>query len=231
MKSNRKQLKDLQSYLVPGLVIIASLFLTIFSFNYHWGIVSETRSNISIESKQQVVLEERLSTLRTVQVEVENSSNIVTSALPQNNPAILIISNLKSLASENEVLIEDLRINSASGGIWSEDLNTAIVSVTVSGNYEGILEFIDKLQTISPIVNLSSLSLSQGNSGELSIDVSLYGFYSDLPKELPAIDTPLAGLSDTEKGIISVLKDNLRPTLQSGVFSNEEKGRENPFEL
>lgn len=223
--------KDIKALGIPLFVIIVSIFLSYYSFNYHWGNISQVRSSISKEQKQEEVLSDRLNTLRQVQVEVEDASDLATTALPQNNPSIFIINNIKNLALANSAVVLNLQTTASSSD--SELTNKVRIDFEIEGSYSGILSFIKQIQTYSPVVNLSDLSISNQNN-ELTANISLEGYFADVPKTLPPIDSPIDGLTDEEKATISVIKDYTQPSLrgvQNIPTGSGEVGRENPFSL
>lgn len=105
---------------------------------------------------------------------------------------------VNGIAQERNLSIESLNIGSyeeASGDFEAETgkkldvLVKSIVSLSVKGNYEDILQFVDDMNAKSPCLRMSTVSISENSSdatGEKQMTASfriyLYGIDVDLPE-------------------------------------------------
>ena len=91
---------------VNGILVLMIIGVASFAINK----TSELNHNVSATSKENDVLSARLSTLESSSQTVDEAKSSVTVALPANNSATLVISQLRRLANENEVTLDDLSL-------------------------------------------------------------------------------------------------------------------------
>jgi len=230
----QKQIKNLQPYIVPIGTIIGMVLLTLIMANHFFGKVTDLMADRADAVDQREILSDRLDILRTNQVELEETQDIVRTALPSTNSSVLVLQHLFEMANTYQIVIEDLSLYNESAAVVAQQqespIHNVVINFTIIGEYEGISNYIAKLKEISPIVSLTTIGV-ENRLGIKEAKLTLRTFFSEAPETIPAITSKLEDLEDTEKQTVNVIKDYELPTLiQRGVPAPSE-GKDNPFLL
>jgi hypothetical protein len=161
--------------------------------------------------------------------------NVASLAIPDKNPSILVTSQLRSIANRVGVGVSRLDVTR---GYVDPNAESAISQYDISfelfgENYEKVSQFVQELSTITPLVNLTSITINSEATG-LTATVRLTAYSAPFPLELPALDEPLSGLSASEQETLSLLEGFSGPSLNtsgSAAGAAEILPRDNPFTI
>ena len=198
--------------------------------------IGSIRSEISRLESSNNLLNTRLKTLQEIPVEITESIQIVSRALPPENPAILIAKQIRDIALENDLVIQKMNItrNSAAVSESPDDIANIEINFDATGTLAEIGILIDSLKNISPIVNLSSVEL-QRKLQDNTVDATLFltAFSSGFPETLPSITEPISELSQGEMATLEELKVFRQPALGDSQITPvaPDAGRPSPFLL
>ncbi|OGM28861.1 hypothetical protein A2801_02780 [Candidatus Woesebacteria bacterium RIFCSPHIGHO2_01_FULL_41_10] len=211
---------------VNGILVLMIIGVASFAINK----TSELNHNVSATSKENDVLSARLSTLESSSQTVDEAKSSVTVALPANNSATLVISQLRRLANENEVTLDDLSlfINDKPGDVV--DIKEITIDLRLSGEYSSIANFVSSLADVAPIIHLVSSDL-RVEDGIVKASLSLLSYFADLPESLPSIKEPITELSAAQQETLEQVKALQQPLVEESLEPGSPgEGRPNPFE-
>jgi Tfp pilus assembly protein PilO len=208
------------------LAIAVVLFILVGSFGI--SEISGEMSAIKSAENDQNVLTQKLNLLQTLSQTVAEGSSSVTFALPDTNPTLTALSQLKLLAGTNGVILS--KISSRGGTVDSFGLNEVPISFNVNGTEPQIVSFLTSTAGIAPIVILDKINSTQKDTGmEAIINARL--FWSPLPQTIPSLTQPVTDLTDAEKETLAKVTGLTQPvsmnTFQEATTSSGTNP--NPF--
>lgn len=209
----------------PFLYLAASVLL--FSLVMKIGVtkISEQRKTISESTATQGVLQQKESFLREVETEVSDFVDASANAIPEKNPALTMIAQLKNLAVVQGLTLTSFKVGSDS---LTSGVSSVEVTFGVDGTTTNVLSFIQALSTAAPI---SSIEKAKVNTvgGIASANVSLKVYFAEYPTKLPALTEPISTLSAEERTLLDTLSALTLPSFTK--LNPQEPGiRGNPFE-
>lgn len=181
------------------MVILVALF--IFLLKVGIGQVLTLRERVEASKQEENILSQKLNVLNTSEDSALPLADLSLIALPAENPTLIIISQLKTFASERGVTISNIEARGANQTEGAA-LSTSEIELTVSGQVVSIFEFLKALKTITPLVILDEIKLS-GEAKLAHTEVKIVGQFAALPTTLPALATPLNELTAEEKDILA----------------------------
>jgi len=204
-----------------GLIIVA---LIVGQIGY--GKISEQNSQIKSLKSDITKLTTKESVLQKVEENVENQVDSVTMALPDSNPAIIVVSQLRGLAGEWMMLLDNITV---SGESKDKQMNAATVNFDVDGDLTMMLSFMTRLETLSPIVKIQTLKIS--TSDEIArATASVRSYWSEYPTKLPAISEPVNELTEKQIGLMNQILQLKIPQFYT-ITPSSPVERADPFNL
>jgi len=229
MKKSDKLLIKYKVTLYPLLTIISLIILAGILGSNLLGRINRVRSQIEIVNLDLLLLEDKLSTLQSVQGGILPLSQEVLKALPTSNPALPALAQLKKIASENTIVLDKITIDAqevAEGEIFSAE-----ISFEAKGQQVDLFEFLQKISSLLPVMNIQSTDMSS-TSGVVTARLQLKSFWSPFPKNLPPITESIPPLTSQELAMIERLREFLSPEFIEIVPATKEgEIRTDPFSL
>jgi len=227
--------KNYSSVFITLLSILLLVLLTIFSGSFFFGKTREIMSQIKQTQSKLEIVESKIAILESATVDVKDFVNIAAFAVPEKNPSLVAASQIRELASANNILLDAFLIFPQSQSFSSEDgqISTHQISFTAaSAEYIDIIEFIRSLSRLLPLLKIESIEIKEKSLEGFEAEIKLNVFSAPYPNNLTLIDEPLAGLSGSEQEILAVLESYDTPEIKSDRedFVNIQP-RENPFLL
>lgn len=221
MKESDKQV--LRS--VAPLAVVVFLFFVVGRFSISQ--ITNLRDQINTAEKTRSVLLNKLGVLHTISEMPSSETNIALMAVPKNNPAILVISQIRLLATQNAVVVEDIRSSSMEGGTGG--LSYTMTSFNVIGPREGVISFIEKMGEIVPLTFVEKVDLSE-SLGVSEANVYAKTYYAPLPETIPTITQAVSDLTQTDKEILSQVSNFTRLVdIEEDSMSAPSAFNTNPF--
>lgn len=210
---------------LPFLYLAASVILFVFALRIGVSKISEQRKTIGEETGTQRVLQQKESFLREVETQVSDFVDASSNAVPEKNPALAMVSQLKNLA-----LIQGLTLTSFKIGSESQTPGTSYVELTfgVDGTTPNVLGFMQSLTTVAPVSTVEKAKINTVG-GIASANVSVRVYFAPFPTKLPALTEPLTQLNDEEKSLLDTLSSLSLPAFVK-LAPQEPGARANPFE-
>ena len=199
--------------------------VTVYSVRVGWGKIKTLNNNVKSASKVESILKEKEQELITYQGQLDSYVDISAGVLPEKNPALLVVTQLKKIALENNIFLEDLKISSQQ--VVKGEISDLKVNFKAMGVQGEVFNFLKTTKTVSPILKLDNLDFSSA-SGTASADVRLLSFFARFPENLPPMADPIQKLSENDLENINSLSTLTTPSFTS-LSPNGPFERENPF--
>jgi len=209
---------------VAPLVVVIILFFVAGKFAISQ--VKSLRDQISEAKKTQSVLSNKNIVLRTISQVSEAGSSAALIALPKSNPSLQVVSQLKSLASANAVVMDTVK--SSAPVDTSGDLVYVTTSFNLKGPRDSILSFVKSVENLAPITYIEKIGLSE-DGGSIEAVISVKTYFAPLPKTIPTITQPITDLTSTEKSLLSEITGLTQPAFTEVTFATSGAINANPF--
>lgn len=163
----------------------------------------------------------------------------IISILPaeQDIPSALVIS--RELTRETGLVIKKMTVETGSISTSSakSTINTAIpsfsITITAETELDKVLPFLERVETVSPILGLEKISFSSRGQGLIEISYVLNNYFLDYPVNIGAPETPLPQITAQEDNSYQSIVQNLRPlaSIEATPLVEEpgQMGKPNPF--
>lgn len=205
-------------------MIIIVLF--IFAGKFAFAQITNVRNQISEAKKTQSALSNKLNILRSISDLTASSADMALYALPEANPSLQAISQLKTLAASNMLVLEDIKSSAANEE--SKDLSHIRITFNVVGTREAITAFIEGIQTIAPLTFVDKIDLSENTDlNEASVTTKTY--FAPLPKTIPTITQVVSDLTSSEKSLLSEVNSLTRSVIEYPNSVTAEEINPSPF--
>ncbi len=205
------------------LLIVVILFLVVGKFGI--SKVSDLRKQITKAGKDKDVLTQKLKVLETVSDTLSQGSTISAAVMPDANPSLVVISQLKILGSASGVFIGNIK----TGGEIKDESGLSRVDVTfdVSGARPQVIAFLKGTANLAPIMVVSKLKIAENGGGSIA-NVSVSSFWAAFPKTLPSITDNLTDLTPAERTILIDVSKLTQPIFIN-ISAGEGVGKADPF--
>ena len=152
-------------------------------------------------------------------------ADAATIAMPDKNPSLIALSQLKTLAENNGLNLSEIKIGSKTSD-KSGTFKTTILFEAEGALFQ-VLNYLVSIKSMAPLSVINRVDITQ--RGEvIRASVSLVVFWAPLPTKLPAISEPVRELSADETNLITELS-NLEEPLFTEVLPAAPSGRIDPF--
>lgn len=188
MLTPKRQAIDNAKNTVVATMVVASIVISfsVVTINFLWGLRGFNSRVISEKEKARDVLEENVENIEVLKDNFsifergDVTSQEVLDALPSKYDFAALITSVDSLAKRSGMLLESFSGEDRSLNALQEDTQPTPIEVpfniTVSGDYEGLQDFINVLhRSIRPIA-VESLELS-GSDESITAEIRLITFY------------------------------------------------------
>lgn len=212
--------------LFPVGIVLLGLFLFIFIAPQSYTQIVN-KFNASKEQKSNYEnLQKKLSVLQSMSPTTLEQTSKVVMVLPDKNPILAFISQMKNLAIEKNIVINDIK--SSTTGDTDSGAKKLEFEVTLQGeSLDSIGGFLNDLTTRAPIVSLDQTTISATDLAKLAT-VKMSVYWAALPTTLPALTDPLPPFSSDELKTLDKMS-----AYTVSEFANLAPGnsspRENPF--
>lgn len=181
---------------VAPLLIVIILFLFVGKFGV--GKITGLSTKIKDSKRTQTILQEKLNILTSVSQTAAVNAGRVVYALPESNPTIAALSQLKNLALTNNLILKEIRSSNSSSDTSFSSVN---ISFSVEGARDSILAFINSIKTVAPIMLVSRAQLREGQD-IAKADITVSSFWAGLPSSIPPVTQTVSDLTASEKEML-----------------------------
>jgi hypothetical protein len=193
--------------------------------NFGISKVLELRGQIDAAQTQKNVLTQKLDILQNVNSTLGTAPDLATSALPAGNPSLLTISQLKTLAITNGIILTGIKAGTEIAD--PSGLSRNDVSFEATGTREQVLAFLKGINTFAPINVVDTIKMNE-QSGLTKATTTVKSFWSPLPTKLPSVTQAISDLTPDERVILSSVTSLTQPTFLALPPANTA-GKTDPF--
>lgn len=209
----------------PVLVLVLLITVSIAGFSRAFYEVGSLREESAATTKSENILKSKLDTLSLNEASVATDTNYAVSFFPGENPALLVLYQLRASAVKSGLLFLNFKV--APEAKDASGFMTVSISFDVEGPLQQILDFVGSLKTISPNVWINKTDLNfVGDS--LKASISSKSYWSSFPAKIPALTEPIASLDAPEKEILSKVSSYNQPSFVS-LTPGAPRENLNPF--
>ena len=177
-----------------GLLVI----LTIILFKVGVKSITEQNSKLSGQLKKEKILVQKAEILSRVEAEAQAQAEVASFALPSQNSSFVVISQLKTLAASNLLILTNIRVG---GETKDGNISVADISFDLEGPLPSIFTFLQGLSKVAPLTISDKVQINQ--AGEVArANVRAKAFWAAFPETLPALSEPANDLTKEEKEIL-----------------------------
>lgn len=216
---------EIKTILKPVLFFIVLIILSIIVAKEGFARISSLRNQLDAEKQKEAILAQKESLLREVAADTSVNTEVSLAAVPAKNPALIALSQFKTLSSDKSVLLSNIKVGMEAK---ETDLSSIEIRLDVEGNLSSVLDFMKTINTLLPITLVEKVKLSsQGEISRASVIVKV--FFSSYPTQLTSLTEPLEGLTTEEKAVLAKLAQSVMPSFVE-VQPLPVGLRANPFE-
>ena len=210
---------------VPLVSLFGIIICFIVAFKIGLGKIADQNKKIKTIGKNIIVLEKKQSTLAQVKATLQDDIQFFSLALPDSNPSLSIIYQIRNFSAKNALLFQNIKSGSEGK---EKDYSNVDLNFDLSGDLYGIFSFVKTTESFAPIVSVEKIKITQ-SGGVYMGSVTLRGYWADFPKKIPAIAQPISDFSDEEVEVILKISQLSIPPF-SNLFPTTSPERINPFE-
>lgn len=206
---NKSLENNLRIMAFPVGSIVAIIIVAIVAGNLVFAKISELLAQNDAAQRSKIVLQEKLSSLQSTQGQVADFATNLTAALPNSNTSLAIASQLKAIALENGITLQ----NFAVGAEIKEGLISHVdVIFDADGQSQNIFNFVDQTQTLAPINKVKRVKLTSApNGGNSTANILVSSYWSAFPTQIPAVSDPLQNITAEEQIMLEELSALRQP--------------------
>ena len=218
--------KDLKALGIPALAILIVLILFAFTYRGLSGKLSSEKAQLDKAKKVEDDLALKQQVLTQLQGEVLGLVGSTVLAVPEKNSALMMVSQIKSQASQRLLTISDVAIGSTLE--LTKGVQRIQLQFDVEGDVAQIMDFLNSLTITAPLSVLEKVNLANtGDTVRATVALSVYA--APLPSSLPSLTEPLKELSEDETNLLDTLGQLISPPFLE-VTPQTPTTRTNPFE-
>lgn len=210
---------------VPFILIAVLVLLFIFVAKIGISRVNSQREKLAVAQRNETVLKQKQEVLREVQGEVLSLADLSASAVPSKNPALVVISQLKNLASSKSVILSNLQVGSRGGS--EKGMSRVEIGFDVEGDFSSVLDFLEETNKFAPVSQIEKIKVSQAG-GAIRASTTLISFWAPFPQKLPPLTEATKDLSAEELDLIRSLSE-LTPPAFLEITPSVPSARTDPF--
>lgn len=213
-------------FLFPIVLIVVSLLVVIFVVPGTYSQIISRYETYQKERERRDILEKKLTVLQAASPTVLQLSPQTVIFMPEKNPVLPFISQLKELSLSESVTIVDIKSTVASE--LQDGIKKLEFSVTLNAtDFQKITNVLNSLSTRAPVSTIDEVSFRGFDTNKEAV-VKLSVYWSKLPETLPAITDPFPPFSSNELATLDRISKFTPPTFLE--LNPENPGfRENPF--
>lgn len=223
MKEGKQdQIKQMLPQVLYLLVLIVMFYVLLKSGS---GNYFKQRDLLKQSRKTENMLAEKLAYLSEIGSVIRTDVETVTTALPEKNPVLGVIAQVKGVQGESGLEVSNIRVDSPSQ--MSSTRAGTTVKFDVVGDMEGIVGLLEKLMNILPITIINQVVITNKGS-DLLAEIKATIFWQDLPTRIPPTADPVDKLSKDDLALLAHLQQMKMPGFGK-TLPQPPSDRLNPF--
>lgn len=215
---------NVSAILVPSVYLLVSIILFVFGLRTGIAKISEQNSTLNEARKAQEVLQQKESLLRQIETEVSSQVDVLANVVPEKNPALIMISQLKNLAAVSGITITTFKIGAQNDAGVVSFVN---LSYDADGDLVSVISLLNTIKTLAPISTIDTVKINQ-QGGVASANVRIRVYFAGYPTKLPSLTEPVNELTSEEETLLETLSGLSLPIFTT-LTPQEPTIRESPF--
>lgn len=217
--------KDIKFLSIPLIKLTVMLFVTVITLSLGLNKINQTRAKLNEIKLENTKLNQKLSILNSISEVLSSDMNFLNLALPVKSSALYGISQLKNLASQNNLSITNIKSSNPTS--LEGDIFKTTISFDIAGSEIDTFSFFEILTKVLPIMNYTKVKFTiHDNILETNLAVEVYS--SSLPKLIPSVTTVANDLTKSEIDLFEELKTYKMPEFTTPTVQ-EFPAKESPF--
>lgn len=223
---NKSLENNLRVIVVPLGTLLAAIVIFVLAGNFIFGKITTLLADNDAAQRSKAVLRDKLSSLQSTQGQVSDYAQSLSTALPGDNTALVITSQLKSIAAENSLTLENFAVGPE---VKDQSISHVDVTFDASGPSQNIFNFIDETQTLAPINKVERLKLSGAGGGSSTGrgNIVVSSYWASFPTQIPAVSDPLQKITPDEQTMLQALSSLKQPQFLD--LTPASGGKADPF--
>jgi hypothetical protein len=214
-------------FVVPLLGIVGILLLFVFLIPSTYTKIVSGIDSYKNEQELEAVLQNKITVLKSTPQTVLDKAPSTVIALPDKNPSLAVLSQVKILAEEKSVTISNIKTQSSTEA--ADGISEGKLSFRLSApEYIQISEVLKELPSRAPLSSIYSVTMKGQSDADKVAEVSLMVYWSALPKNLPPLTEPLTAFTPEELALLDKLSALRRQDI-TDLQPDTSAARENPF--
>lgn len=211
----------------PPLVVLIVIFvfsLTLGQFMFDK--MTEIRTNITNLEELNKKLDAKKDLLASApETDLSKHSKTVVAAIPSDDFSLLLLSTMRALANNSNVLVSGFKLDSKGG---EKGTNLAELNIATQGNLQGTLAFLNEIKKTSPLMRIGKIGFSIKEGSKVTTNLAINTVWKPLPSTIAKTESNIETLRASEIDLLTKLGELKRPQgLNYSVLAPQ--GRENPF--
>jgi Tfp pilus assembly protein PilO len=217
---------NIKALVVPIVILLVLIILSVISYKIAFLKLTAQREEFTSAKNAEKVLVNKEAVLSQIQGDVSSYVDAVVLAVPSQNPAIAMISQLKILALNKSVTLSSIKGGSES--TTQASLMSADITLGIEGPSVAIIDYLKAINTLAPLSTLNRVKINQ-SVGSARAEAVIRTYFSAFPTKLPAMTEPIKELTAEEKEILSKLSQLTVPSFIN-LTPQTPVMRESPFD-
>lgn len=175
-----------QKFTTIILTLSASIILGIFAVSPTLSTIVSLQKQLDDDKFVEQKLQEKINNLSILQqkyASLQNDLPLVFNAIPKSSQIPLLVAQLQGLASETNVKIVNFQtfpIGVSDSVISSKRFSSFDYSISLSGDYQSLINFLDKISKFQRIITVNNISLAKSvgaSTSFLQLSVKGSGYF------------------------------------------------------
>lgn len=213
---------------LPIIYLVVLVIVAFISIKAGYQQIDKQRKDVNAAKKTESILNEKYNTLQDAQSFISKYVDPASFALPDKNPSLYILSQMKQLTSLRPVVVADFNFGRGST-LTSEDIGSVSMSFNISGSVNDVISYYQDMIKLAPIITFATFDITT-DSQALQVDTRADSFYAEYPDKLPSITQPISKLTSSEMQTLEEIS-TLTPPSFTTLDPNGPFTRENPFAI
>lgn len=229
----RQQIKQLSKVAGPLLVFLFVLASGMSGVIILGKRTLALRAKLLDTKKERVILQERVEELKAFEPQVAKvSEQKIILALPPSDPLLVAVSQIRSLAREQNLFLSNLSVYDSATGPTT-DLGSVAINFGLEGSQQDMLNYFEDLLYSVPLMDFITVSVERINNN-LEAQVTIRAYWSPYPESLPSVTSPIEPLTQAELEVIDKINGfaSLEFEVSSELEAQEPKDKKtSPFSV
>lgn len=206
----------------PLLILILLVVFSLVGLSKASFEIGGLKEELAEAAKDENVLKSKLDVISLNQANALKDVNYASSFFPGENPALLVLYQLRSSAAGYALLFSNLKVNAE----VKDPIGFLRTSVLfdIEGPLDLILSFVNSTKKMAPNIWVEKAELNFSDE-VVQATISTQSYWSPFPTKIPALTEPIIALDALEKEILSKISGFSLPPF---VSLTPEAPRDNP---